>query len=79
MTDERNWSHGTGKTGNLDAHFSRLGIHREFVQNIGNMFYTGILPEHRDIFEVLNLKYQGCGRMLLQSLSFVANVELGDM
>ena len=24
--------HGTGKTGNLDVHFSRQGKHREFAQ-----------------------------------------------
>ena len=26
--------HGTGKTGNLEVHFSRQGKHREFAKNI---------------------------------------------
>ena len=28
----------TGKTGNLEVHFSRQGKHREFAKNIKNMF-----------------------------------------
>ena len=30
--------HSTGKTGNLEVHFSRQEKHREFAKNIKNMF-----------------------------------------
>ena len=37
MKEQDQGGHGTGKTGNLEVHFSRQGKHREFAKNIKNM------------------------------------------
>ena len=62
----------TGKSGNLDVHFSRQGTHREFAKNIKNMIlHREFNSQHRENFDVLQIKRYfrlvvGCS---LQSLS----------
>ena len=44
--------HGTGKTGNLNVHFSRQGKHREFAKKYLKYSFTqGIYHQHRENFE----------------------------
>ena len=70
--------HGTGKTGNLDVHFSRQGKHREFAKKYLKYDFTrGICLQHRENFEVLKLRYlRVVMRLSYNFLTFEANNEL---
>ena len=60
----------------MGVHFSRHGKHREFAQNVKNMFLHGEFT-----FNTV-LKIKGCTRIVMDTakkiFGFEANLEMGD-